>query len=704
MNNSGSGSATNAGIYYQQRVSALFLIAMYSRFDISQLLNISDILNIEYISYETVATVDDLNIICEECKILYIQIKRKIALSEKDGSEFQKVLEQFLSQYINERKISDRYILVTTSDTSKSIKYDLKKIFDSIRLNDTGFKANPLNVSEKKTYSILETVFNHSYERLTSCKPSNEIFVRFCKQVFVSIIDVETDMTTEKIAVMLLHSEGINMPSLVWNYLVSQCLYYASNRLSLNRDGINNILAKFHTSKSSQAELEIQLNELLKPVTLNSSQLATGNDVFIVESFIKEFDYAIVELYRFDSEGKKILKFENDCVLLINNTIKAKVIRRFSSRTGLLRYIEENQNYYKDKKIGVFESKSIEDIEKTDAAIKYKDYCNELLSKNTNLINCIHSGKSCLSVPCYLVEVDYPNYPPAIGMVREECLLPLDRILGKPIIPKENLKFPSEINITEWISLLNRGQGLVKSLPIIRKAAEQKIFEIGWNEENQTYAEYNYTLRYNLQDGNIAYTYARGKIQRLPKYEAELKAEFINSKILELKQTDNPMCMSTENWTVGPRSLIEKMKEDKEEVVEIEFVNICKYSKLLSELYDRYDNYYAPLCFVVYSETEQVLVIGNIVPLISDPFKSNIIFENWEKAGISCCKKSLSVVRNDYQFDKHAKNIIRDGLFPVIDPKFTPEGILEEGLVIRELNDIIEEYQNARYDFRKGAI
>ena len=160
MNKSGSGSATNAGIDYQQRVSALFLITLHSQFDISQLLNVNDELNIESVSYETAKTVDDLNIVCDGNKILYMQIKRKIALSEKDGSEFQKVIEQFLSQYIAEQNTSDRFLLITTSDTSKSIKYDLKKILDSIRLNDTGFKSNPLNISEGKTYSVLEKVFN----------------------------------------------------------------------------------------------------------------------------------------------------------------------------------------------------------------------------------------------------------------------------------------------------------------------------------------------------------------------------------------------------------------------------------------------------------------------------------------------------------------------------------------------------------------
>ncbi|RWX51871.1 hypothetical protein VU01_10708 [Candidatus Electrothrix marina] len=691
MNKSGSGSATNAGIDYQQRVSALFLIALHSQFDISQILNVNDELNIESISYETAKTVDDLNIVCEGNKILYIQIKRKIALSEKEGSEFQKVIEQFLSQYIAEQKISDRFFLITTSDTSKSIKYDLKKIFDSIRLNDTGFKENPLNVNEKKTYSTLERVFDKSYEKLTKNKSSNKNFVIFCKQVFISIIDVEADMTTEKIAVMLLHSKRINMPSLVWKYLVSQSLYYATNRLSLNSDGINDILARFQIKSPTQKEVEIQFNELLKPVILNVSELSTGKDVFIVESFVEGLDYAIVELFRFDSNGEKRVKFEDDYVLLGDK--KAKVIRRFSTMVGLQRYMEENQEYYKNKKVVVLESRDIDTVEETEVARKYKEYCHELLNKNTTLINCIHSGKSCLSASCYFVEVDYPNYPPAIGMVREECLLPLDRILGKPIIPQEDIRFPTEINISRWMSLLSKGQGLLKSLPEVKKDLKCKVLQVGWNEDNQVYAEYNYCIRKNLEDGSSDYLCSRGKIQRFSKYEADIQADCLNSDILKNKNNDNRLCVSSKNRRVISRPFLMKIKENGEEVLEVRSFEVCKYSQLLGDLYNNCDNYYAPLCFVIHKDTEQIFVIGDIVPFISNPFQLYLFIENWGEAGFIFDDHSLSVIHNDYEFDKHMRDIINDSLFPIIDPKFTSQQELEEGVVIRELNSFIEENQ-----------
>ncbi len=689
---SAAGSATNSGIEYQQRVLALFLISLYSQFDISQLLNINDRLIIKSISCETSRTVDDLNIVCENNNILMLQIKRKFSLSEKNDSEFEKIIEQFFADYISSSQEEVRYLIITTSDTSKNIRYDLRKIFNSIRLNDTGFKENILNEREKKTFKILESVFDRLFNirSLIDCN-QKEVFTNFCKKIFVSIIDVEKDMTTEKIAIMLLHSCGFNMPELLWNYLISQSLYFSSNRMSVNFDGVNSVLKKFLLNEKCKNDVEIQLNELLKPIILNEHELSAGKDVFLIESFFENFDFAIIELQRFDFEGKRLINFEGDFLLLPHEGVRAKVIRRFSTRIGLHRYIEDNKKYFNDRKVFLIKTEYTEDVENISASIKHRNYCLELLAKNKALGNCLHSGKNCFSGTCYMIEVDYPNHPHAIGLVREEYLKPLDRILGKAIIQENNNYIPSEINSIEWIGLLYRGQGMIKSIPKFRRAINNKFLMVGWNESNQLYVEYNYCIRNNLKDGSSTYAYSRGKIQRFPRYEADSNAKNINTIISKYKKNRDPWCISSKNWTTGKYSQLIKIKEDDEEIIEIESVEVCRYSNLLGELYNRYDNYYAPLCIMLDKHTEQILIIGNIVPLISNPFNIKKIIASWEKVNLFTGEYSLCVIHNDYEFDKHIRSIMSDNFTPVIDPAFTIDGKLDNGIVINDLNKIIED-------------
>ncbi|MEW6520718.1 MAG: hypothetical protein AB1461_15035 [Thermodesulfobacteriota bacterium] len=687
MSSTGGGSATNAGIDYQQRVAAIFLISLYSKFDIAEILAINDTLVITNVSYETSESIDDLNANCDAGKRLLLQIKRKISLSILENSDFRKVIMQFTTQYLNDNKSLNRYILVTTSDASRSIKYDLKKILDSIRLNDTSFNNNPLNESEKKTYDIFKENFNNCYTIIQGKNPDQTDFVNFCRNVFVTVLDVEEGMTTEKIAIMLLHTNGFIFPSLVWKYLVAQSLYYASNRLSINSTGVKDLLKRYLRENSNDQDVELLLSELLKPITLNEKQLSTGKEVLLIESFKEKCDLLILELARFDSQGRKIVVFKNDSLVIGPNDKKAKVIRRFATCMGLQRYIEENKQLFADKTVGIIESVLPDDIEESDAAIEYKKFSAKLLSNNKQLINCLHSKKSCFSSTCYLVEVDYPNFPESIGLVLEEHLNPLDRILGKPILPVENDYIPSEINIAEWLKLVNKGQGLIKSLPSLTKNVEKQPIFMLWNEDNQNYAEYRYCIRKLLDDGSNAYVYARGKIQRFPKYEAIEAAKELNNYISKSNNSDDPWCITSKSWSVGPKSRLMTILEEGEEILGLVSAEAVSYSNLLGELYNRFTDYYAPLCLVIDKETERISVLSGTVPLISDPFQFKEIKSNWTAAGFEVEQCTLLLIKSDYEFDKHMRDFIKDGLTPIIDPKFDNNQVLGEGVVIRDIDE-----------------
>ncbi len=91
-----SGSATNAGIDYQQRVAAWFLVALLFNHDISSTLDLSAPSYIKEIAFETAENIDDLRLQLTNQNNIFVQIKRSLSLSTSTNSDFYKTIKQFV--------------------------------------------------------------------------------------------------------------------------------------------------------------------------------------------------------------------------------------------------------------------------------------------------------------------------------------------------------------------------------------------------------------------------------------------------------------------------------------------------------------------------------------------------------------------------------------------------------------------------------
>ena len=92
--------ATNAGIDFQQRVSAYMMILMEFDMDISLALQVNKSNTIKEINFEDCESIDDLVITLDSGKKIYFQMKRTISLSDDSESEFFGVCEQFVNQFL----------------------------------------------------------------------------------------------------------------------------------------------------------------------------------------------------------------------------------------------------------------------------------------------------------------------------------------------------------------------------------------------------------------------------------------------------------------------------------------------------------------------------------------------------------------------------------------------------------------------------
>src|SRR5882724_10734377 len=130
------------------------LAYQYGRMDIAGLLGFHKPGHIVETRFETDAPIDDIGVLCEEKWRVDFQVKRALSLSEDDDSEFAKVIAQFIKTFVTNPAPDAFFCLVTTTDASAKIRYELRKIFESIRTNDSGFKENPLTKSETETVAL----------------------------------------------------------------------------------------------------------------------------------------------------------------------------------------------------------------------------------------------------------------------------------------------------------------------------------------------------------------------------------------------------------------------------------------------------------------------------------------------------------------------------------------------------------------------
>ena len=164
--------ATNAGIDFQQRVSAYMMILMEFDMDISLALQVNKSNTIKEINFEDCESIDDLVITLDSGKKLYFQMKRTISLSDDAESEFYGVCEQFVKQFLKQNENDLAYILAIRTESSKAISVKLKRILEGIRLannleviTDNSERITAFRYNVMKSYNWVEflNMIDNSY-------------------------------------------------------------------------------------------------------------------------------------------------------------------------------------------------------------------------------------------------------------------------------------------------------------------------------------------------------------------------------------------------------------------------------------------------------------------------------------------------------------------------------------------------------------
>jgi len=682
------GRAINGGIDYQQRISAWFLILLYSGEPIDYTLSEDSLkdVKISSVSFETSNPIDDLKIECQNNSQLLVQIKRSIDFSNSLTSNFGKVIDQFVRQF-SRNNSNDHFILITSSKASQKVRITLKKIIESIKLNPLGHRTNPLSKEEKKTYDEIKNISLQLFKKY-KIPFNSEQWIKFISKVSILQIDIEENQTFEFAALLYLKSLQFQTPQLIWSFLIKNALNYAKNSQSISFDGIRNSIDRYRRPK---VELNNDfISRLLEPNIVQGNPFPVGKEVVLIKSFVENLDYMLCECTRFTEEGTLKHKFKEN--KMIFGDIEWEIVQRFATVQGATRYLDENPELLKDKRIGLFPANGIENIEFESSSILHRDYLKSILKNNNQLEKCIHCNKIISTEDATTIEVFDEESKPAIGAIHNSCLRPLDRIIGRlKIQRREPSKLLNSLDIRKWLELFLHGQKLMKSLKsnTLDKIAHTQV--IGWSSNQEYNVEYNYCVRFILKDNTYYHASDRGKLHRMPKSEASEFVESLKDKI-ELGQLNNdPFSVIVPSRMSNFSSILLKIIRPGDDIIEIIDASIERYSEQMKIIQQDKGEYYAPLCILTTVEDELYCNISNVIPLISEPQYLNTYLQNWKRIGFDFDDAELRIISSDSKFDYYMRTFIKDGYTPIIDPIFNNKFELMQGFPVQDYDELIRE-------------
>lgn len=687
----GGGAATNSGINYQQRVSAMFLSACLTDYDISLFFNYQDLKNnkIKTLQLEGVDKIDDLILTLNDNRKIFCQIKRKLNLSDSKQSDFYKTLDQFIQQYLINNK-NEKYFLITTSYTSTGIKQNLKKITDSIRLNNLAFRENPLNKSEQNTLGKYTKVSKNIFKSYTKRDMTDDEFIEFTKRVYIQNLDIENNSTMENAILVLLSTKVNTNSSILWEIMISNCLKYASQRMSISYDNICE-LYKDYLKEDIKDKGTITTDKEILKLDFDSLNIASGKEVFICktnENLMSHFpeekntDYLVIELFRFDDECNKKIEFINNHCILADKTTSLELIYRTHSRRSVNSFIEDNTDFFSNKTIAILPAKNIDYVDSSPCAKLYSQMLVEKMKQNVNShFNCIECGKAISENKSILVEIDEVDLINNIGLVHRDCLRPTIRVLGwveSDLFENHNLLYKFDWKL--WIKKIIKGQGLFNQEIMNRNNV---ITNILWNSTFYNSQALDYCIKEYMVDDSINYVLRRGKVERFRKQDAIDGAIKMNNMLKNIEENNDYLCNTLKGEMSGTYLSLKDNIDKDDKLIKINKYEVEKVSNQIMNRYNITDNYYAPLLYISVGENQNYFSIDNLVVLLSNPLQLKDYLENWKRINIFINDTyEILILEDDKVFDNFMRGVYSNEMKAVVNPTFNFDNELVGGHII----------------------
>jgi hypothetical protein len=410
----------------------------------------------------------------------------------------------------------------------------------------------------------------------------------------------------------------------------------------------------------------------------------SGREVVLVKSFIDDTDYMIVELIRFDEDGKKRVVFFEDKVKLLNGDTW-DVIYRASTYAGVERYISQKQEYFKDKKLAILPINTDEDFENSSMSKSYSELCSNIFNAKDDPFLCIHCGDPVSDDQAPLIELDENGRDQDVGLAHANCTTPIDRILG--VIDAEIFRENSHLknfDYKSWYSYIQKGQGLTGSLSSLPK----KVYPIAWKPDYNNISKGMYCVKINLEDGSSRYVTDRTQIVRETEQGAVAVSTELNTSFDKARENNDPWCFTSKKNMFITYSAALQNKDDDEECILCTNAEPVRFTNAINKAYSLFENAYTPLILFLDKNSGLPIDMGGAIFMISTPLSVENYVKNWKRASFELPDYSISIIKSDAEFDKLIQIFKSDGLAVVIDPELDMNGNMTSGFIVENINDL----------------
>lgn len=686
--------ATNAGIDFQQRVSAFMMILMEFEIDISMVLQLNSKEKIIELNFEACENIDDLVMTLESGKKIYFQMKRTISLSESEDSEFYGVCTQFVKQYLTQNSSDLAYILCTRSEASSAITVKLKRILEGIRLAHDFKIVSDLNKEEKNIFDKLCNNIKKIYKNIKQQDISNHQLLELILRMYVEIFNVESGEEYEKNIKLILFNKVHVDVELFWRALIAKAINYGANRRCVTKDALKiqfdiylsdnqvseNTSEQFfnHTWDNDVKDLEVKLDCVV----------AVPTEVTKQEMDLKENTVFAFELYRFDdSERKKSLMYELPNIMRWENGAEFHVLFRCSTQDRFHKFIEEELSQIVDNKYELVYCPIKKLYDDTEVELLHKEILIKSLESQKEC-KCINCGKAIFEDNAYIIEIDNQECTNTAGMGHKMCVRPIDRIIGEIKIPKiGDYAYLKNFDISTWSKLIRKGKQAWGSIDSINSKCSPMFIDT-----DEVFHDGNYCVCNILKNGDKRYTTNRGVIDRLSKREAKELQQGFNDSFKKGRDANNPVGYSSKSFTYGSYEQLIEQLGDKESVIECVEAKVELYNEVIAKIYNDCETFYAPIIYLAI-DGEPLVLPNYCFPMITNPFDLQKYLDNWSNMEIDISDYEVCIIKDDNEFIVKMISLITNNVRPVVNGLFSSNGKLLRGIMMYLMWELKEEHE-----------
>jgi hypothetical protein len=310
-----------AGARYQNQVTAWLAAKMLAERPAPPILSRGAL---TYIAAESGEAIDDVLAGNDQGSFAFVQAKRRISLSTREGSDLEGVVNQAVRQIAAtvepdtrpwSRALnpdSDRLLLVTSSDSPATVKTHLRGVLQRIaglHPEQTVMDAAK-NAAEKVTLESLLTLLDREWKKVTGSAPTADEQTLFLKLFDVEVLDPDNGETHEAGAKTDLAAFVLEDPSqehLAWTALVGICGTSATRQSGFTLDGLRHSLCADNVALKTVPSFADDIEALRRHTDSTLQHLAGLSRIKIGGQDLKVDRLAVNELLRIAEQTSSLI-------------------------------------------------------------------------------------------------------------------------------------------------------------------------------------------------------------------------------------------------------------------------------------------------------------------------------------------------------------------------------------------------------------